>query len=69
VATSEDLVRSLLVEQLGVDPAAVTLNSRLVEDLEVSSPDMISIIQQIEELANLTIPDAVFQSFMAVLTS
>jgi acyl carrier protein len=34
-----------------------------VEDLEVSTLDMIAIIMQVEELATLTIPDADIQSF------
>jgi acyl carrier protein len=63
VATSEDMVRSVVVQQLGVNPAQVTLNARLVEDLEVSTLDMITIIMQVEELATLTIPDADIQSF------
>lgn len=34
-----------------------------MEDLEVSTLDMIAIIMQVEELATLTIPDADIQSF------
>jgi acyl carrier protein len=63
VATSEDMARGVVVQQLGVSPAQVTLTARLVEDLEVSTVDMVSIIMQVEELATLTIPDADIQSF------
>ncbi|MBI4899124.1 MAG: acyl carrier protein [Actinobacteria bacterium] len=63
MATSEDMVRGVVVQQLGVSPAQVTLTARLVEDLEVSGVDMVSIIMQVEELANLTIPDENIQSF------
>lgn len=51
------------VQQLGVNPAQVTFNARLVEDLDVSTFDMIAIIMRVEELASLTIPDADIQSF------
>jgi acyl carrier protein len=63
MASSEDMVRSVVVQQLGVDPAQVTLTARLVEDLEVSTLVMITIVMQVEELATLTIPDADIQSF------
>lgn len=63
MATSEDMVRSAVVQQLGVNPAQVTFNARLVEDLDVSTFDMIAIIMRVEELASLTIPDADIQSF------
>ena len=63
MATSEDMVRSVIVQRLGVSPAAVTLNARLVEDLEFSPVDLVPIIMQVEELVNLTIPDADIQSF------
>jgi len=57
------MVRSAVVQQLGVNPAQVTFNARLVEDLDVSTFDMIAIIMRVEELASLTIPDADIQSF------
>lgn len=63
MATSEDMVRGVVVQQLGVSPALVTLTARLVEDLEVSTLDMVAIVMQVEELAGLTIPDAEIQSF------
>ena len=63
MATSEDLVREVVVQQLGVSPAQVTLTARLVEDLEVSTLDMVAIIMAVEEQATVTIPDADMQSF------
>ena len=63
MATSEDMVRGVVVQQLGVSPAQATLTARLVEDLGVSTLDMVAIIMAVEELAALTIPDADMQSF------
>jgi acyl carrier protein len=57
------MVRSAVVHQLGVNPAQVTFNARLVDDLDVSTFDMLAIILEVEELTSLTIPDADIQSF------
>lgn len=41
MASSEDMVRETIVQQMGLSPAAVTLNARLVEDLNFSPLDMV----------------------------
>lgn len=63
MASSEDMVREVIVQQMGLSPAAVTLNARLVEDLNFSPLDMVPFIMQVEEQARVTIPDADVQSF------
>lgn len=63
MASSEDMVRETIVQQMGLSPAAVTLNARLVEDLNFSPLDMVKFIMQVEEQAQVTIPDADIQWF------
>ena len=63
MASSEDMVRETIVQQMGLFPAAVTLNARLVQDLNFSPLDMVPFIMQVEEQAQVTIPDADIQSF------
>jgi acyl carrier protein len=60
------MVRETIVQQMGLSPAAVTLNARLVEDLNFSPLDMVMFIMKVEEEARVAIPDADVQSFKTV---
>jgi len=47
--TTEDKVRSIVVELLGVDKERVTPNARFREDLEADSLDLVELIMKFEE--------------------
>ena len=47
----------ILVEQLGVEPAQLTADARIQEDLGADSLTVIQIIMAVEELFHLSIPD------------
>ncbi len=49
MATTEDRVRDIIVELLGVEPSRVTTNARFREDLEADSLDLVELIMAIEE--------------------
>ena len=49
MAATEDKVRGIVVELLGVDPERVTLNARFREDLEADSLDLVELIMKFEE--------------------
>ncbi|HVU11295.1 MAG TPA: acyl carrier protein [Phototrophicaceae bacterium] len=48
-ASTEEQVRSIVVELLGVDPERVTSNARFREDLEADSLDLVELIMKFEE--------------------
>jgi len=50
-------VRAILVEQLGVDPAEVTVESSFQEDLNADSLDLVELIMEIEDRFKIKIPD------------
>lgn len=50
-------VYEILVEQLDVDPAQITLDSKIQEDLSADSLDVMEIIMAVEERFQITIPD------------
>jgi len=50
-------VYEILVEQLDVDPAQITLDSKIQEDLGADSLDIMEIIMAVEERFQITIPD------------
>ena len=50
-------VRAILVEQLGVDPAEVTVDSSFQEDLNADSLDLVELIMEMEDRFKIKIPD------------
>ncbi|ASD30636.1 acyl carrier protein [Chlamydia abortus] len=53
----EDDVKSIIVEQLGVDPSEVTENSSFIEDLNADSLDLTELIMTLEEKFNFEISE------------
>jgi len=53
----EARVREIIVEQLGVDAAAVTNEASFVDDLGADSLDTVELIMAFEEEFNIEIPD------------
>ncbi len=49
MATNFERVRSLIVEQLGVEEDQVTTNASFVDDLNADSLDLVELIMSIEE--------------------
>ncbi len=52
-----DKVKSIIVEQLGVDEEEVTPDASLVEDLGADSLDQVELIMAFEEEFGIEIPD------------
>ncbi|MCM8901838.1 acyl carrier protein [Caldicoprobacter algeriensis] len=50
-------VRDIIVEQLGVDPEEVTLDSKFIDDLGADSLDIVELIMALEEEFDMEIPD------------
>ncbi len=49
MASTEERVREIIVELLGVDPAKVTPDARFREDLEADSLDLVELIMEFEQ--------------------
>ena len=49
MATTYERVRTLIVEQLGVEEDEVTMNASFVDDLNADSLDLVELIMSIEE--------------------
>ena len=56
-------IREIIVEQLGVDEAAVTLETSLMKDLEADSLDAVEIIMAIEDEFEIEVPDGEAEKF------
>ncbi|MBT3232647.1 MAG: acyl carrier protein [Calditrichaeota bacterium] len=57
MASYEERVKEIIVEQLGVDAAAVTPEASFVDDLGADSLDTVELVMAFEEEFDLEIPD------------
>ena len=57
MATLEERVKQIIVEQLGVDEAEVTPNASFVDDLGADSLDTVELVMAFEEAFDIEIPD------------
>ena len=53
----EDKVKSIIVEQLGVDPEEVTMEAAFVNDLGADSLDTVVLVMALEEAFKIEISD------------
>ena len=61
-----DKVKAVVVEQLGVDEAEVTIDSTFIDDLGADSLDIVELIMAFEEEFNVEIPDDVAEKIKTV---
>ena len=61
-----DKVKAIVVEQLGVDEAEVTIDSTFIDDLGADSLDIVELIMAYEEEFNVEIPDDVAEKIKTV---
>lgn len=64
--TTFDKVKAIVVEQLGVDEAEVTIDSTFIDDLGADSLDIVELIMAFEEEFNVEIPDDVAEKIKTV---
>ncbi|MFA5161109.1 MAG: acyl carrier protein [Elusimicrobiales bacterium] len=57
MANIDERVKSIIVEQLGVDPAEVKPEAQFVNDLGADSLDTVELIMALEEEFDMEIPD------------
>lgn len=61
-----DKVKEIVVEQLGVEPEDVSLESSFIDDLGADSLDIVELIMALEEEFDLEIPDEEAEKFPTV---
>lgn len=55
----EELVKDVLLNDIGMDDVEVSLNSRLKEDLEVDSTELVEVIAALEKRFKIKIPEGI----------
>ena len=61
-----DKVKSIIVEQLGVDANEVTTEASFVDDLGADSLDTVELVMAFEEAFNIEIPDEAAEKIQKV---
>jgi acyl carrier protein len=62
----EEKVKSIIVEQLGVDANEVTPEASFVDDLVADSLDTVELVMAFEEAFNIEIPDEAAEKIQKV---
>ncbi len=64
--SSEEKVRGIIVEQLGVNADQVTRESKMIEDLGADSLDAVELVMAVEEAFEIEVPDDQAEKLVAV---
>ncbi len=59
-------VRDIIVEQLGVEESAVTMEASFIDDLGADSLDIVELIMALEEEFDMEIPDGEAENIKVV---
>ena len=59
-------IRTVLVEELGIDYADIKDDSTLAEDLDLDSLELVNLAIELENVFNITVPDASVTANMTV---
>ncbi len=57
MAVSEERIKEIIVEQLGVEKDQITLDASLIDDLGADSLDTVELVMAFEEEFDIEIPD------------
>ena len=57
MASTEERVKQIIVEQLGVDEGEVTPSANFIDDLGADSLDTVELVMAFEEAFDIEIPD------------
>ena len=57
MSNTEEQVKKIVVDHLGIDESKITLESKFIEDLGADSLDTVELVMAFEESFNIEIPD------------
>ena len=66
MASVDERVKQIIVEQLGVDEGEVTANASFVDDLGADSLDTVELVMAFEEAFEIEIPDEAAEKIRTV---
>ncbi len=57
MSNTEEKVRKIVIDHLGIDESKISLDSKFIEDLGADSLDTVELVMAFEEQFNIEIPD------------
>ena len=61
-----DSIKTMIVDQLGVDESTITEDSSFIDDLNADSLDMVELVMAMEQEFDIEIPDDVAEKVVTV---
>jgi acyl carrier protein len=61
-----DRIRTIVVEQLGVEASDVTPNANILDDLGADSLDVVELVMALEEEFDIEVPDEAVESIRTI---
>ena len=66
MSNTEDQVKKIVVDHLGIDESKVTPDSKFIDDLGADSLDTVELVMAFEEKFNIEIPDDAAETILTV---
>ena len=66
MSSTEEKVKKIVIDHLGIDESKITLGSKFIEDLGADSLDTVELVMAFEEQFNIEIPDDVAETIQTV---
>ena len=64
--TTEERVKDIIVDQLGVSAEQVTIDAKFIEDLGADSLDTVELVMAFEEEFGIEVPDEAAEKLLSV---
>ena len=61
-----DRIRTIIAEQFGVDPAEVSPDSNILDDLGADSLDVVELVMTLEDVFDIEVPDEAAESIRTI---
>ena len=66
MASTEEKVKKIVMDHLGIEESKISLNSKFIEDLGADSLDTVELVMAFEEQFDIEIPDDAAQTILTV---
>ena len=66
MSETEEQVRKIVIDHLGIDESKVTSESKFIDDLGADSLDTVELVMAFEEKFNIEIPDDAAETILTV---
>ena len=64
--STEEKVKKIVVDHLGIDESKISLDSKFIEDLGADSLDTVELVMAFEEQFDIEIPDDAAETIMTI---